>query len=43
MEAEAYRSLLAIACYIAMCAVLSLIATSLMTDYTGKDIGGEYQ
>jgi hypothetical protein len=23
--------------------VLSLIATAFMTDYTGKDIGGEYQ
>jgi hypothetical protein len=22
--------------------VISLIATALMTDYTGKDIGGEY-
>jgi hypothetical protein len=32
----------AIAVYIAACAVLSLIATALMTDYTGKDIAGEY-
>ena len=32
----------AIALYIAACAVLSLIATALMTDYTGKDIAGEY-
>jgi hypothetical protein len=32
----------AIALYIAACAVLSLIATALMTDYTGKDISGEY-
>jgi metabolite-proton symporter len=33
----------AIAAYIAACAVISLIATVLMTDYTGKDISGEYQ
>jgi metabolite-proton symporter len=33
----------AIAGYIAVCAVLSLIATALMTDYTGKDIEGEYE
>jgi hypothetical protein len=32
----------AIALYIAACAVLSLIATALMTDYTGKDNSGEY-
>jgi metabolite-proton symporter len=30
-----------IAAYIAACAVISLIATALMTDYTGKDIEGE--
>ena len=28
----------AIAIYIAICAVITLIATALMTDYTGKDI-----
>jgi hypothetical protein len=28
---------------IGLCAVLSLIATALMTDYTGKDIHGEYE
>jgi metabolite-proton symporter len=33
----------AIAGYIAACAVLSLIATGLMTDYTGKSIEGEYE
>jgi metabolite-proton symporter len=33
----------AIAAYIAACAVITLIATALMTDYTGKDISGEYQ
>jgi hypothetical protein len=29
--------------YILACAVLSLIATALMKDYTGKDIAGEYE
>src|SRR5262252_9318424 len=37
-----YGTPYAIAGYIAACAVLSLIATALMTDYTGKDISGEY-
>jgi len=37
-----YHSPYAIAVYIAACAVLSLIATALMTGYTGKDIAGEY-
>jgi MFS family permease len=38
-----YQSSYAIAIYIAICAVITLIATALMTDYTGKDISGEYQ
>ncbi|MGO8910033.1 MAG: hypothetical protein ACLQDM_12055 [Bradyrhizobium sp.] len=38
-----YRSAFAIAVYIAICAVISLIATALVSDYTGKDISGEYQ
>jgi metabolite-proton symporter len=38
-----YHSSYAIAGYIAICALISLIATALMTDYTGKDIAGEYQ
>jgi len=38
-----YDSATAIAIYIAICAVISVIATVLMTDYTGKDISGEYQ
>ena len=38
-----YRSAFAIAVYIAICAVISLVATALMSDYTGKDISGEYQ
>ena len=32
----------AIAIYIAACAVITLVATALMTDYTGRDISGEY-
>ena len=38
-----YHSATAIAIYVAACAVITLIATALMTDYTGKDISGEYQ
>jgi hypothetical protein len=38
----AFHTSYAIAIYIGICAVLSLIATAFMTDYTGKDIGGEY-
>jgi len=37
-----YNSATAIAIYIAICAVITVIATVLMTDYTGKDISGEY-
>lgn len=37
-----YKSSYAIAIYIACCGVMSLVATALMTDYTGKDISGEY-
>jgi hypothetical protein len=37
-----YGSTIAIAAYIAFCAVLSLIAVAFMTDYTGKDISAEY-
>ena len=36
------HSATAIAVYIAICAVISVVATVLMTDYTGKDISGEY-
>ncbi len=32
-----------IALYIAACAVITLIAVAMMTDYTGKDIEGEYE
>jgi MFS family permease len=38
-----YHSSYAIAIYIAACALLSLIATAMMTDYTGKDISSEYK
>ena len=38
-----YHSATAIAIYIAACAVITLIATAMMRDYTGKDISGEYQ
>jgi metabolite-proton symporter len=38
----AYHSGYAIAVYIAACAVVSLIATAMMPDYTGKDISTEY-
>jgi MFS family permease len=34
----AFQSATAIAAYIAVCAVITLIATALMTDYTGRDI-----
>jgi metabolite-proton symporter len=37
-----FHSATAIAIYIAVCAVITLAATALMTDYTGKDISGEY-
>jgi metabolite-proton symporter len=37
-----YHSSFPIAIYIAVCALITLIATAMMTDYTGKDISGEY-
>ncbi len=37
-----FRSPYAIAGYILVCALLSIAATAMMRDYTGKDIGGEY-
>src|SRR5690242_2792520 len=40
---KTYQSPTAIAIYIAVCAVITVIATVLMTDYTGKDISGEYR
>src|SRR5467141_647992 len=38
-----YHSSFAIAVYIAIWPVITLVATALMTDYTGKDISGDYQ
>jgi MFS family permease len=38
-----YASAYAIAGYILACSVLTLVATAMMTDYTGKDIEGEYE
>jgi metabolite-proton symporter len=38
-----YHSSYAIAIYIAACALITLVVTALMTDYTGKDISGEYR
>ena len=40
---KTYNSWIPIALFIAACAVITLIATALMTDYTGKDISGEYK
>ncbi|HEX5509893.1 MAG TPA: MFS transporter [Pseudolabrys sp.] len=37
-----FHSGYAISIYIALCAVVSLIATALMPDYTGRDISAEY-
>jgi hypothetical protein len=37
----AYQSSLPIAGYIAFMAVVSIVATALMKDYTGKDISEE--
>jgi metabolite-proton symporter len=38
-----YDSGYAVAVYIAACAVVSLLATALMPDYTGKDVSAEYK
>jgi metabolite-proton symporter len=37
-----YHSGYAISIYIALCAVISLVATAMMPDYTGRDISAEY-
>ena len=37
-----YQTGFAIAIYIALCAVVSLVSASFMPDYTGKDISMEY-
>jgi MFS family permease len=38
----AYHNPYAIAAYITVCAAISVVATVMMTDYTGKDISAEY-
>jgi len=38
-----YHSSVAVAWYIAACAVITLIATAMMRDYTGRDIEREYE
>jgi metabolite-proton symporter len=38
-----YHSAYAVAIYIAVCAVMTVVATAMMSDYTGKDISAEYQ
>ncbi|MBV8538777.1 MAG: MFS transporter, partial [Alphaproteobacteria bacterium] len=37
-----YHSWVPIAIYIAICAVITIIATAMMPDYTGRDIAEEY-
>ena len=36
------QSWVAIAVYITICSVISVVATAMLTDYTGKDISAEY-
>ena len=38
-----FHSSLPIAIYIAICSVIGIVATALLTDYTNKDISAEYQ
>ena len=38
----AYHSSLPIALYMVACAIIGIVATSLLTDYTSKDISAEY-
>jgi MFS family permease len=37
-----YQSWVAIAIYITICAVISVVAAAMLKDYTGKDISAEY-
>jgi hypothetical protein len=39
----AYHSSLVIAIYIMTCAIIGIVATALLTDYTGKEISAEYE
>jgi hypothetical protein len=38
----AYHTGYAIAIYLALCSIITLIATALMPDYTGRDVSTEY-
>jgi hypothetical protein len=38
-----YGSAGPIAFYIALCAIIGIVATSLLTDYTNKEIAAEYE
>src|SRR6202040_3480900 len=38
----AYHTGYAVAAYLAVCAVISLVSTAYMPDYTGKDVSAEY-
>jgi MFS family permease len=38
-----FQSSLPIAIYMAVCAIIGLVATALLTDYTNKDISAEYE
>jgi metabolite-proton symporter len=40
---DVYGSPIPIAIYIAICALITLVATAMMTDYTGRDIEREYE
>ncbi len=40
---NSYKSGYAIAAYVLVCAVITIIATAMMSDYTGTDIEGEYE
>jgi hypothetical protein len=38
-----YQSSLPIALFMVGCAIIGIVATALLTDYTGKDISAEYK
>ncbi len=38
-----YHSTLPIALYILVCAIVGIVATALLTDYTNKEISAEYE
>jgi hypothetical protein len=38
----AYHTGYAVAVYLAICAVISLVSTAMMPDYTSKDVSAEY-